>query len=131
MNALGNKLVSQTADEAVWTCMTFKNPTTLHPHTAGVILEIKGDAGTVVEVSANGTTLSATIGELLEGNRTKHLMPYSSEAIVLHQAVAQSEYSFHGEWRDDAPESECDVYHAEIRQVNGQCAWISPIYVLG
>jgi hypothetical protein len=130
MNALGNKLISQTENEAVWSCMTFKNPTTLHPHTAGVILEIQGDVGTIVEVTANGTTLSATIGELLEGNRTAHLLPYNSEAIVLHQAVAESGYAFSGEWRDKVPESDCDVYHAEVRQVNGQCAWISPIYVM-
>jgi hypothetical protein len=130
MNALGNKLISQTASEAVWTCTTFKNPTTLHPHTAGVILEVRGDLHTTVEVSANGTTLSASLGELLEGNRTTHLMPYNSEAIVLHQAVGQSGYSFSGGWRDEAPESDCDVYHAEVRQVNSQCAWISPIYVL-
>jgi len=43
--------------------------------------------------------------------------------------VPESLYTCSGNWEDAASESGCDVYHAEVRQTNGQCAWISPIYV--
>ncbi|TMV43093.1 hypothetical protein FE783_36305 [Paenibacillus mesophilus] len=130
MNELGNKLISQTDESVEWSCTTFKNPTTLHPHTAALILEIEGDADTVVTARVNGAELSATIGELLGGNRTKHLHAYNSEAIVLHRAVPQQAYTVKEAWTDTEKESDCDVYHVEIRQTNGQCAWISPIYAL-
>ncbi|TBL79017.1 hypothetical protein [Paenibacillus thalictri] len=130
MNELHNELVSQTENEVTWTCTTFKNPTTLHSHTAALILEIEGDVSTVVEVTLNGKTMSASIGELLLGSRSVHLKPHNSEAFVLHRAVPEAEYTFSGEWIDTEKEAETDVYHVEIRQVNNQYAWISPIFVV-
>jgi hypothetical protein len=129
MNAIDNRIVRQTGQSLEWNCLTFKNPTTLHPHTAGVILEVQGDERTRVKVTANGRTIEASIKELLEGGRTVHLHEYSSEAIFLHRAVPESLYSCSGSWEDTASGAGCDVYHAEVRQTNGQCAWISPIYV--
>ncbi|MEF3308400.1 hypothetical protein PV433_05710 [Paenibacillus sp. GYB004] len=130
MNALGNRLLGQSDRSVEWSCTTFKNPTTLHPHTAALILEVEGDESTEINVRLNGAELSATVGELLGGNVTRHLQAYNSEAIVLHRAVPQHAYTIAEAWTDTAVESECDVYHAEIRQMNGQCAWISPIYAL-
>ncbi|CAG7636349.1 DUF3604 domain-containing protein [Paenibacillus allorhizosphaerae] len=130
MNALGNRIVSQSDQAVAWSCMSFKNPTTLHPHTAAVILEVEGDVGTELHIKANGAEIKTTVGELLGGNRTVHLQPYNSEAIMVHRAIPQQAYTVSEVWTDTLAESECDVYHAEIKQVNGQCAWISPIYVL-
>ncbi|MFS0838751.1 hypothetical protein [Paenibacillus sp. 1P03SA] len=130
MNMLGNEISRQTDASVEWTCTTFRNPTTLHPHTAGLILEVEGDRDTVVSVELNGGILSAAIGELLEGNRTTHLRAYNSEAFMIHRAVEERLYTLRETWSDDAVESECDVYHVEIRQMNGQCAWLSPIYAL-
>ncbi|GFZ80270.1 Tat pathway signal sequence [Paenibacillus marchantiophytorum] len=130
MNALGNAIVSQTDSCVEWTCTTFRNPTTLHPHTAGLILEVEGNEHTEVRVELNGKSMTATIGELLEGNRTTHLQAYNSAAFMIHRAVQQHQYTVKEAWNDDSVESDCDVYHVEIRQVNGQYAWISPIYAL-
>ncbi|MEF3304523.1 DUF3604 domain-containing protein [Paenibacillus sp. GYB003] len=130
MNALGNRIARQTDSSVEWSCTTFKNPTTLHPHTAAVILEIEGDANTEIRFRANGAELTATVGQLLDGNATRHLRAYNSEAIVLHRAAPRHAYTVKEAWTDTSAESECDVYHAEVRQANGQCAWISPIYAL-
>jgi hypothetical protein len=131
LNELHNELLGQTETQVSWTCTTFKNPTTLHSHTAALILEINGDASTVIDVNLNGKQLSATIGELLQGSRSVHLKAYNSEAILLHRAVPEHEYSFNGAWTDsEAEASDCDVYHAEIRQTNNQFAWVSPIFVV-
>ncbi|MCS7464148.1 DUF3604 domain-containing protein [Paenibacillus doosanensis] len=130
MNAIGNELIRQTDTSVEWSCTTFKNPTTMHSHTAALILEIEGSEASQVRVQLNGVELTATIGELLAGNRTKHLKPYNSEAMVLQRAVPQHAYTVKEAWTDTEAESECDVYHVEIRQMNGQCAFISPIYAL-
>lgn len=130
MNVLGNQLISQSDASVEWSCTTFKNPTTLHPHTAALILEIEGSEETELHVQLNGTEMTATVGELLHGNRTKHLHHYNSEAFVLHRAIPQQAYTVKEAWMDKAVETDCDVYHVEIKQVNGQCAWISPIYAL-
>lgn len=129
INALGNRLLAVDGQSAVWTCTTFKNPSTLHPATAAVILEIEGDEATAIRVEANGRRFAASIAELREGARSAHLKPYTSEAIVLHRAVPEADYCVELEWRDLEREDEWDLYHAEIRQVNGQCAWISPVFV--
>jgi hypothetical protein len=130
INALGNKLISSSANGAEWTCTTFKNPSTQHPQTAALIFEIEGDVNSKLAVEANGQTFAYSIGELLTGSRSVHLEKHNSEAVLFHRAVPENEYCFQGEWSDDQRETECDAYHVEIKQWNGQCAWISPVFVL-
>ena len=130
LNELHNELLEQTETSAVWTCTTFKNPTTLHPHTAALIFEVSGDHDTVLEVELNGAKMELTIGELLQGSRSMHLKPHNSEAILIHRAVPKHEYACKAIYSDEESEAACDVYHVEIRQSNNQFAWISPIYVM-
>ncbi len=130
LNKLHNELIEQNDTYAAWTCTTFKNPTTLHPHTAALIFEINGEADTVLEVELNGAKMEITIGESLQGSRSMHLKPHNSEAILIHRAVPAYEYTLEGEWTDEEQEAACDVYHVEIRQSNNQYAWISPVYVV-
>ncbi|MEC0226462.1 hypothetical protein [Paenibacillus alba] len=130
MNALGNKLISSTETGAQWSCTTFKNATTLHPQTAALIFEIEGDSSSVLTVEANGSTFAYSIGELLTGSRSVHMKPHNSEAILFHRAVPVSEYVFNGEWTDTEKEHDVDAYHVEIKQWNGQFAWISPVFVI-
>jgi hypothetical protein len=130
MNALGNRVIDQSDSSVVWSCTSFKNPTTLHPHTAALILEVEGDMSTELSVKLNGAELRVTVGELLGGNRTTHLQPYNSEAIMIHRAIPEYAYTVKEAWIDNDVETACDVYHVEIRQMNNHCAWISPIYAL-
>ncbi|QNK58218.1 DUF3604 domain-containing protein [Paenibacillus sp. PAMC21692] len=130
LNALGNAVHSQSDSHVSWSCLTVKNPTTLHPHTGGVILEIDGDLNTRLELEANGISIATTIHELLSGNITRHKHSFNSEAVVIHPAIPVAQYAFSGSFTDSEQEDECDVYHVEVQQENGQCAWISPIYVV-
>jgi hypothetical protein len=130
INALSNRLISQSETEAEWTCTTFKNPTTLHPHTASLILEIEGYYQSVINVELNGKALRTSIGDLLGGSVSCQLEPHNSEGILLHRAIPETQYSFEGGWADGERQTDCDVYHAEVRQPNSQYAWISPIYAI-
>lgn len=129
INKLGNKIVEQTEQSLAWTCTTVQNPSTVHPATAAVVLEVEGDETTVLVVEANGIKLEASLAELLEGSRSLHVQPYSSEAILIHRAAPETAYNIHLEWNDTEKDQDTDVYHIEIRQVNNQFAWISPIFV--
>jgi hypothetical protein len=131
INALDNRITEKDAAHAAWKCTTVKNPTTLHSQTNALILEVQGDRKTTLEVNCNGKGMTVSIGDLLEGSRSFHMNAYNSEAVVIHCAVPETQYCFKGEWTDSFKEEDCDVYHVEIRQVNGQCAWISPVFVLG
>lgn len=129
LNELNNKLIKQTETNAKWSCVTFKNPTTLHSHTAAVILEIEGDESSTIHLQLNGMEKSVTIEELLEGSQSKHIESYNSEAVLIHKAIKEEDYTFEGKWEDPEQASDCDIYHVEVKQVNNQFAWISPIFV--
>ncbi|MCY9662965.1 DUF3604 domain-containing protein [Paenibacillus chondroitinus] len=130
INLLGNKLIAWSEQKAEWTCTTFKNVSTRHPQTAALIFEIEGDTSSQLSIEVNGQIFTYTIGELLEGSRSAHMLPHSSEAILVHRAVPEHAYSFRGEWHDDEKERDCDAYHVEIRQTNEQYAWITPVFVI-
>ncbi|MFD0715367.1 DUF3604 domain-containing protein [Paenibacillus sp. GCM10027626] len=129
INKLGNRIAEQTETVLAWTCTTFQNPSTLHPATAAVVLEIEGNQATVLTVQANGIEKEISLGDLHEGSCSMHVHPYNSEALLIHRAVPEAAYRVHLEWTDTEQELETDVYHAEIRQVNNQFAWISPVFV--
>lgn len=129
INKLGNQIVEQTEEAIAWTCTTYQNPSTLHPATAAVVLEIEGNETTVLTVQANGIEKEISLGELLEGSCSMHVHPYNSEALLIHRAVPESTYQVHLEWTDTDKENDVDVYHVEIRQSNNQFAWISPVFV--
>lgn len=129
INALGNRVLHQGEADLAWRCTSFQNYTTLHPATAALIVEIRGETGTALEVTLNGAQDRATLGELLASSRGTHLQPYNAEAFLLHRAVPEWAYTLRADWTDEAPDAPCDVYDVEVRQANGQYAWVSPIFV--
>ena len=69
-----------------------------------------------------------TIADLLEGGRAQHLQPHNAEAFLIHRAVPVARYAFAREWVDGDGGG---CYYAEVRQANGQIAWVSPVWVEG
>ena len=130
INALDNHIVEVSATQAAWRCTTFPNPSTLHAQTNAVILEVAGDTRTVLDLRLNTVQVSLSLGDLLEGGRGYHVQPYNSEAFLVHRAIAANDYAREFHWEDRDAQGACDVYDVEVRQVNGQCAWVSPMYVL-
>ena len=129
-NALDNRILHSDEASVEFQSVTFRNPTTRHPQTSAIVLEISGDDKTVLAFDLNGRKAEYSIGELLDGARSMQLHSYSAEAFLVRRAVPEAEYRFYAEWTDTESGQECDVYDVEIRQANGQCAWLSPVYVL-
>lgn len=129
LNNLDNRIVEQSSQGVSWNCVTFKNPTTQHAHTAAIIVELKGSENTTFQLNLNGKEIELSLGDLLVGSWSTHLQPYHSEALLVHRAIPREGYYFNFTWEDNEEESDCDSYHVEIRQKNNQYAWISPIFV--
>lgn len=129
VNLLGNRVLKSNDKSIEWECTTFKNPTTRHSATNSIIVEVSGDSSTKLELQFNGKTESLTIGELLNNSVSGHMNDYNSEAYLIHKAVPETYYKFDMECVQETKAG--DFIHAEIHQVNGQSAWISPIFIEG
>ncbi len=128
VNNLRNHIITCSEKLVEFTAETFKNPSSMVPATAAVILTVSGSPKTGLQLDINGRQMMVTVEELLESSRSMHMDSYNSHACLVHQAVADTAYRFHMNIKD-TPMSEHDFYYVEVRQRNGQYAWISPIYV--
>lgn len=128
VNEIDNFLDRISDGQVRWRCQTVKNKSALHPMTDHIVLEVEGDLGTEVTISVNGITKTRTIEELLEAGYTRHMMPYHSHAFKVYQAVPETQYRFHLEMEDLGGDGGCDVYHMEVYQKNGHCAFVSPVF---
>ena len=109
------------------TCETVKNFSTLHPSTAGVILEIEGGKDSLVSLEINNRKECRTIGALLESGFAGQMKPYTSHSYKIHTAVPHGKYHFSGEVYDAEPGA---IYHMEVSQNNGSEAFVSPVFML-
>lgn len=111
-----------------WRSVTHGNPHPRVPSTAGIVLEVEGDDRTMVEVEVNDLRVRPTIGELARGSIAHRLRGWLSEALLLHRAVPDVEFTASLDVRD-AGEQEVDAYRVRVLQANGERAWSSPIWI--
>ena len=108
-------MLEQDTQAFAWQCETVRNKSTLHPQTDAVVAEIEGGPDTVVNVTVNGRTHTASIAQLLDGGVTWHVKPWHSEAVKIHAAVPDSAYEMVLEAEDEGSGG-MDVYHAEFAE---------------
>lgn len=130
INAIDNSINRISDREIEWTCQTVKNKTTLSSMTDHIVFEIQGNLETKVTININGKEEIHTIRELLDAGYSNHIKPYHSHAFKVHQAIPETQYTFNLELKDTVKENECDVYHIEVAQKNGNYVFVSPIFVL-
>ena len=131
VNLIEDKIIARGPESVEWVCQTVKNVTTLHPSTSHLILEIEGSPATVLGGEINGKAFAFSIGELLRHGYSDCMQPYNAESFKIHQAVPQSRYQASLCLEDRNKETEHDFYHVEVRQMNGDCAFITPVYFEG
>ena len=116
-------------DERVsWRSVTYGNPHPRVPSTAGIVLEIEGDAHTSIDVALNDLHVSHAIAELVHGSVAHRLRGWLSEALFLHRAVPDVCFSA-GIDVHDGGELAVDAYRVRVQQANGERAWSSPIWI--
>ncbi len=122
-------LLGQDDERVGWRSVTHGNPHPRVPSTAGIVLEIEGDARTSIDVELDELRVCHAIGALARGSIAHRLRGWLSEALLLHRAVPDACFTAALDVRD-AGEREVDVYRVRVLQVNGERAWSSPIWVV-
>ena len=121
-------LLARDDERVTWRSVTHGNPHPRVPSTAGVVLEIEGDARTSIDVEVNDLRVHHDIGELARGSIAHRLRGWLSEALLVHRAVPDVCFTAMIDARD-AGEHEVDAYRVRVLQVNGERAWSSPIWI--
>jgi len=67
------------------------------------------------------------LAELLHEGRCHYLRGWLSEAIRIGRLVPVTECNLTAEFTD-LPEHEIDCYRLRVAQLNGQWAWLTPIW---
>ena len=129
VNFLNNKIINITDESVEYSCETFMNVSNLHSQTCSVICEIQGDHTTQINVDINGIKHTYTLTDLIRGSRTFHMSYFNTQAVLIHQAVPEFQYSFESLIYDHCNNPGTDYYHVSVRQYNGQMAWISPVFI--
>ncbi|MGH7201439.1 MAG: DUF3604 domain-containing protein [Planctomycetaceae bacterium] len=124
---LPHQLTERSDNSCAWRSVTTGNPTMRHATTQAISLEIDADPGAVISVEMNGQAFTHSLAELLHAGRSHYLRGWLSEAVRIGPAVPLSDCEIDAEWTDRA-DGDTDRYRLQVAQVNGQWAWLSPIW---
>ena len=116
-----------TGNSINWHCTTFRNTSTRHSSTCGLIIELDGNPDTLIKLDINGFKKEILLRELETNGISAHMKDYNSEAFLVHKIVPLSHYKFSLYAKTQVKPG--DFIHGEIHQVNGQSAWISPVFI--
>lgn len=108
---------------------TYGNPTTTTDASQQFALHVKAPMDAVLQVTANGKTISRTIREQLQGPKVEYVGGFISGAFVIQTAVSKTETSLRWEFEDLTKKNSEDLYYVRVKQANDQFAWSSPIWV--
>jgi len=108
---------------------TWGNPTTLTNANQGICLEINGSPKTKIIINANGREFAADISSLSDRSDSFYLDKFLSGAVHIKRFIPENEYRKELTYNDYADGEREDFYYIRIRQLNGQWAYSSPIWV--
>ena len=124
-----HEIMDRGPTHVTWRSETRGNVTTRHPTTQALILSVEMPLHGRIEQVINAHGISHTLEELLQGTFGHFTTDYPSPAVRVHRAVDECDYVFETRLDNDAPERSTDYYYLRLTQRNGQCGWITPIWV--
>lgn len=125
---LPHQLTERSERSCVWRSVTTGNLTTRHPTTQAISFAIDAPLDAVVTLEANGQRYEHALNELLHAGRSHYLRGWLSEAVRIGPLVPIGDCTVATAFTD-SPERDVDVYRARVAQLNGQWAWLTPIWV--
>jgi hypothetical protein len=126
--SIPHELLERSDNGCRWRSVTTGNATVRHSSTQSIVVDVEMLPDAELSLRLNGRTFRHTLRELFEGSRGHYLRGWLSEAVRIHRAVPESGYIASLSLIDQ-PENETDRYYLRVFQVNGQVAWVSPIWV--
>lgn len=97
-----------------------------------VVLEVSGDADTVVKVDlAAPATMSATsrVADLFAGSQNVFTGPFPKESYQWHRLLPRAATALSGRATLAVPQDRPSSVYMRVRQTNGQAAWASPVFM--
>ena len=125
---LPHRILDRDERRCAWRSVTTGNLTMRHATTQAMSLSIDAPLDAKLTVEVNGRRFEHTLGELLRAGRGHFLRGWLSEAIRIGPLVPAGDCAVEAEFTDPG-EQDVDVYRLEVAQRNGQCAWLTPIWV--
>lgn len=104
------------------------NPNNTTPATQGLMLRAALSENATIRMQLCGQDIAIPAARLLDGAKSGNLGPIDSPAWRLHQ-LARAE---HWQWHGNVPLGRLnpsDTIYLRLRQLSGQMAWTSPIFV--
>jgi hypothetical protein len=124
---LPHEVLEQQTRQLGWRSVTTGNLSMRHGTTQALSIELDGRLSDRLTLVANGATIQYTLGDLLRRGRSHYLRGWLSEAVRIGPLIPEEDCRVKAAF-EDAPGGS-DRYRARVRQVNGQWAWLSPIWV--
>ncbi len=124
---LPHAVLEQGQRSCTWRSTTTGNLTMRHSTTQALSLEIDAPHSATLTVEVNGQKYVHSLGELLLAGRSHYLRGWLSEAIRIGPLVPAASYVIETEF-SDKPDQDVDVYRLQVAQLNGQWAWLTPIW---
>ncbi len=120
----------QRGKNGVWfTTRTWGNSTTTTASPQGICLEVLGDDNTRIRGQVKGQAVDVPLIDLLHGPQAAYLHGFLTPAYYFHRAVPSSDYTCQFNFVHKSDSKTRDWYYLRVRQVNGQWAWSSPIWI--
>jgi len=108
---------------------TWGNPATTTSATQGIGLELIGDAQTLIRGQVNGQPFEVSLLDIVQGSKSAYLGQFLTPAYYFQRAVSRAEYIREIDFTHLANSLGRDWYYVRVRQLNGQWAWSSPIWI--
>lgn len=124
---LPHEVLEHQSRQLAWRSVTAGNPSMRHGATQALSLELDARLSDRLALTANGVTFEYALGDLLRRGRSHYLRGWLSEAVRIGPLVPESDCRVDVAFDETSAGS--DRYRARARQVNGQWAWTSPIWV--
>ena len=125
---LPHELLDVASNRCAWRSFTRGNLSMRHATTQSLLLELDASADAELRLSVNGHEYRHSFQELRQGARSHYLRGWLSEAIQVGPLTNELDCCFETTLQDE-PETDVDRYRLEVHQQNGQCAWLTPIWV--
>ncbi len=100
--------------------------------TNAVVLNLSGNTETRVSMSIEKPTkmqASKLLKELVEVNEVFWTGSYPSESVRMHRVVFSEHFNTEFTITDKEQTGNVDWYYVRVKQINGQLAWSSPIWI--
>lgn len=132
VNNLRASVNHENKNKVTWEISTVGNTSTLHPCTSSLLFELEGNEEAQITFTIQGQTFTHSLHELLEHGFTGEVKEHHSNAFKVHRAITMESCHYVLDEVDvvstkSLPQE--DVYHLEVHQKNGQCAFVTPIWV--